>query len=64
MLEIQPTIEKELYEKGASLIGFADMRDLPVPVPHSLPYALSISVALDRRIIADIADGPTRDYYE
>ena len=46
MEEIQSVLEEALYGKGASLIGYADLRELPAKVTHSLPFAISIAFAL------------------
>ncbi|MBT4485041.1 MAG: epoxyqueuosine reductase, partial [Candidatus Latescibacteria bacterium] len=64
MLEIQSTIERRLYEKGASLVGFADLSELRAEVPHSLTYGISIAVALNQSVVARIVRGPTREYLE
>ena len=61
---IQSKIERALYEKGASLVAFADLRDLRTEVPQSFPYGISIAVALNQRIVARIAKGPTRESLE
>ncbi len=62
MEEIQSALEEALYGKGASLIGYADLRELPAKVTHSLPFALSIAFALNPRIIKHIIQGPDHDY--
>ncbi len=52
-----------LKSAGADLVGYADLRDVPAEVRHSLPYGVSIAVALDRDVLSQIVDGPTREYY-
>ena len=56
-------IKQSLLNKKASLIGFADIGNMPQNVRHSLNYAISIAVALDPYIIAKLNTGPTREYY-
>ncbi len=56
-------IESELKQKGASLVGFADISGLPAEVRGGLNYAISIAVALDVAIVKDIESGPTQAYY-
>jgi epoxyqueuosine reductase len=57
-------IELELKQKGASLVGFADISGLPTEARSGLNYAISIAVALDAAIIKGIAGGPTQAYYD
>ncbi len=63
MNKIGKDITKSLLGKGASLIGFADLDEIPVNARSSLRYAVSIAVALDAPTIAGIHDGPTQEYY-
>jgi len=56
-------ITKSLLGKGASLIGFADLDEIPANARSSLRYAVSIAVALDAPTIARIRSGPTQEYY-
>jgi epoxyqueuosine reductase len=56
-------IKETLLGRGASLVGFADLIDIPKEVRHSLRFAVSIGVALDAFIIAAITDGPTPEYH-
>ncbi|MGB8658233.1 MAG: 4Fe-4S double cluster binding domain-containing protein [Candidatus Zixiibacteriota bacterium] len=52
-----------LFRKGASLVGFADLMEIPADVRYSLRFAVSIAVALDPGIIASISNGPNQQYY-
>jgi epoxyqueuosine reductase len=56
-------IKEVLLNKGASLVGFADLIEIPAEARHSKRFAVSIAVALDASIIANIRNGPTREYY-
>jgi epoxyqueuosine reductase len=51
-----------LIDNGASLVGFADITELPSPVRKNFPYAVSIAAVLNSEIIAEIKNGPTTDY--
>lgn len=52
-----------LKSQGASLVGFADLRELNAETREGLPHGIAIVVALDPRVIPGIADGPTSDYH-
>ncbi len=56
-------IRQELFERGASLVGFADLSELPEDVRHFMKFAVSMAVALDPSVIASIQDGPTKEYH-
>ena len=57
-------IEKRLIEKGASIVGFANMKDISETQRNGYSYGISIAVALNPLIIAGIGDGPTKEYYD
>ncbi|MCJ7508206.1 MAG: epoxyqueuosine reductase [candidate division Zixibacteria bacterium] len=61
--DLSSQIQAALMGKGASLVGFADLDDLPFDIRHSMKYAVSIAVALNPSIIADIKNGPTKKYH-
>ncbi|AWI03527.1 hypothetical protein B9W14_03195 [Clostridium drakei] len=56
-------LRKRLIEKGASIVRFADLKDIPESQRESYKYGISIAVALNPYIIAGIENGPTKDYY-
>lgn len=60
--EWSSTLKKELQYQGASIVAFADLHELPEEVCQGYPYGISIGVALNPRIVAQIAEGPTSDY--
>ena len=49
---------------GADLVGFADLTGLPGHTRSDLPRGVALAVGLNPRIIADISEGPTREYFE
>ena len=57
-------IESNLTREGASLVGFADMNELPAESRESMKFAVSIAVALDPSGIKGISGGPTTAYYQ
>ena len=57
-------IKKILFDKGASLVGFADLRDLPEKVRVNLNYGISIGIRLNPKIIEGIQEGPNKQYQE
>jgi epoxyqueuosine reductase len=62
-----PTLNEELTQflkyNGASLVGFADLREIDPKARDGFPYGISIAVALDPQIMSAIKEGPTADYY-
>ncbi len=64
MASLNSEIKAKLMEAGASLVGFADISDLPAETTRSMTSAISIAVALESSIIKEIANGPTNRYYQ
>jgi epoxyqueuosine reductase len=62
MNEICRKLKGELLNNGASLVGFADLNELPARIRDSMRFAVSIAVALDAPTIANIRGGPTPEY--
>jgi epoxyqueuosine reductase QueG len=63
MNDLSLRIKESLLNRGASLVGYADISTLPTDVRYSLPYAVSIAVALNAPVTADIRNGPTLEYH-
>jgi len=63
MMAMADDLTALLKSEGADLVGFADLRDIPADVRRSLPYGVSIAVALDRDVLSEIVDGPTGEYH-
>ncbi|MFQ6000795.1 MAG: 4Fe-4S double cluster binding domain-containing protein [Anaerolineae bacterium] len=53
------SLPREIASFGASLVGFADIREFA-----PWPRAISIALALDPVILKGVKNGPTLDYYE
>jgi epoxyqueuosine reductase QueG len=52
-----------LKRAGASLVGFADLTCLAADLRMGLPRAVSIAVALDPDVVAELTSGPTSNYH-
>lgn len=59
---MQQVIIDYLYEKGASKVGFADISGLGQQANKGYKSAISIGVALNPEVIADIPSGPHISY--
>ena len=64
MIMLNSEIKTKLIKAGASLVGFADISNLPADVTGSMTSAISIAVALDASIVDEIDKGPTKRYYQ
>lgn len=56
-------IENELKSAGASLVGFADLSGIAPECRSGLKYGISLAIAVEPRIFADIEKLPNREYY-
>jgi len=63
MDSLSKMIKEALLNKGASLVGFADLNDIPAAITEGFRYGISIAVALNPVIISGIENGPTKEYY-
>jgi len=57
-------ITQILKTQGADLIGFADLTSLPASTRLDMPTGIAIAAALRVSIVEQIADGPTKLYFE
>lgn len=64
MEDISFIIKNKLLNKGASLVGFGDLKDISPDQRNGMRYGISIAVALNPSIINNIKAGPTLEYYE
>lgn len=56
-------IAEQLYEKGASLVEFADLKVLPANVRRDYDFGVIIAIALNPQVVSGITSGPHLDYY-
>lgn len=64
MQALSEQLRKELLAAGASLVGFADISELPSEQTMGYPFGISIAAALDPAVINEIGNGPTKRYYD
>lgn len=64
MKALNNAIKRLLKDHGASLVGFADLTELPAEVRRFFPRGISIALALDPSKVKDIGNGPAHEYYQ
>jgi epoxyqueuosine reductase len=64
MKDIRKELSEALGRRGAALVGFADLGAVPEDSRQGMPRGISIAVALEPRVMADIGQGPTLDYQQ
>lgn len=57
-------LRKTLLEHGATLVGYANIDVLSPETRGNMPFGISIAVALNPKIIAEIQNGPTKQYFD
>lgn len=62
-MNMSSELRRLLHANGADMVGFADLRDIARDVRNSLPFGVSIAIALRPQIISQIQSGPTKQYY-
>ncbi len=62
MPDLNDGITAFLKAQGANLVGFADLNEIDAAARDNYPYGISIGVALDPEVVADIKIGPTAAY--
>jgi len=63
MTNLNEELTSFLKSKGASLVCFADLKEIDKEARDNFPYGISIAVALDPKVISGIKIGPTAEYY-
>jgi epoxyqueuosine reductase len=63
MPNLSDELKTFLISHGASLVGFADLREIDSAARDGFPNGISIAIALDPRIMSGIKEGPTAAYY-
>lgn len=64
MEDVTNAIKDLLLNCGATLVGFADLSEIPVENRDGMSHGISIAVAMTPTIVVGIKDGPTLEYYE
>ena len=63
-MDLSSNLQALLKSEGASIVGFANLEEIPSDNRSGLPLGISIGVALSPRIVFEIAEGPTDAYLE
>lgn len=63
MLELSEKLRGELFTRGASVVGYADLSDIPVKSRLGFAKGISIGTAINPEVIQGISRGPTAAYY-
>lgn len=61
---ITDELNNYLLSSGASLVGFANLREINPNVRDNFPFAIILGVGLNPKIISGIGEGPTKAYVE
>ncbi|HCW54359.1 MAG TPA: epoxyqueuosine reductase [Clostridium sp.] len=62
-MEYNLLIENELKEKGAAIVGFADLSYVDEDIKRGFKYGISIAMVVNPEIIERIPKGPYMEYY-
>ncbi len=62
MTNLSDSLRSELVARGATLVAYADLSELPEDVRQGMPRGVSIALALDPEIIASTRSGPNKAY--
>jgi epoxyqueuosine reductase len=62
MKTLNDELKKFLLSSGASLVGFADLQEIDSEAHDGFPFGLSIAIALNPQVMAEIKVGPTKRY--
>ena len=64
MLSLTETFKSELLSRGAVLVGFGDLTELPPKMRSGLPIGICVAVKYPREVIRGITDLPTQEYFD
>ncbi len=62
-MALNDELTRFLTDNGASLIGFADLAEIPADARDNYPYGISIAAALNAVVLSGLKIGPTAEYY-
>jgi epoxyqueuosine reductase QueG len=62
MISIQDTLRNELIGRGAVLVGYGDLSEIPAETRWGLPIGICIAVKYAKNVIIGISDFPTKAY--
>lgn len=61
---VQKMLVEYLRCLGVSLIGFADLSDIDTTLFNNMKYGISLAINLNSKIIKEISNGVTKEYYD
>jgi len=61
---IENELKEYLKNLGASLVGFADLKNIDAPSRQNMAYGIAFAIKIKPSIIVGINGGPTEDYYD
>ena len=61
-MSLNDEITKDLLGRGATMVGFADLTGLDPAARRGYDRAVSVAVAVDRKVLIGIKQGPTAEY--
>ncbi len=64
MSDLNNELKTFLISQGASLVGFADLREIDLKARDGFPFGISIGIALNPQVMSEIKEGPTAAYYK
>lgn len=62
-MNLNEEIHHKLISKGASIVGFADLKNVSYQIRNDLRYGIVIGIKLNPKVIKKINPGPSLDYY-
>ncbi|HEX9897289.1 MAG TPA: hypothetical protein VGA85_06495 [Dehalococcoidales bacterium] len=63
MKSLSEELREFLLEQGASIVGFADLNELPLSYRNGYRFGVSFAIALKPEAVRAIFPGPSLDYY-
>lgn len=57
-------LKEYIKSLGASLVGFADLREIDEASRNNMDYGIAIGIKLKPDVIDGISNGPNKEYYE
>lgn len=64
MIDINNFLITELTSRGAAIVGFGDLSELPSDVREGLSVGICVAVKYPKNVILSIADLPTAEYFD
>jgi len=62
-MRLNEEIQHKLISKGASIVGFADLKNVSYQIRNDLTYGIVIGIKFNPEIIKKINPGPSLDYH-